>query len=317
MQLHKQLTKPARLCHAVGHNAVLRLRARAGDDVLTLRGLGDEVVTQEHRVARSGPTSVETTGPVSISVDDEVRRRGAAKKKAVAESALEVPKDALHGREMGLTRVVHVEAHLLDHIGNVGPGEGEVLESPSQTTVGSQVTDGGPHVGGDLDLSADRRGTGLTVAHASTLKDVPSILELVEDVVAGTQGGFGRSVKPMSCVTKTQMPVPRVARAWAPGRLVAQTRALGQRMAQTGASVPRVAWAWASGPRVARAWTSVSRVARAWTPGPRVAWSWTSGPRVARAWTSRLHVVVDVGAAVAQATAPRPRVAWRQSPRYL
>jgi hypothetical protein len=32
---------------------------------------------------------------------------------------------------MGLTGVVHVEAHLLDHVGNVGPGEGEVLESPS------------------------------------------------------------------------------------------------------------------------------------------------------------------------------------------
>jgi hypothetical protein len=53
------------------------------------------------------------------------------KKQAVVEGALEVPKDALHDREMGLTGVVHVEAHLLDRIGNVGPGEGEVLERPS------------------------------------------------------------------------------------------------------------------------------------------------------------------------------------------
>jgi hypothetical protein len=45
---------------------------------------------------------------------------------------LEVPKDALRGREMGLTGVVHVEAHLLDCIGNFVPGEGEVLECPSQ-----------------------------------------------------------------------------------------------------------------------------------------------------------------------------------------
>jgi hypothetical protein len=44
---------------------------------------------------------------------------------------LEVPKDALHDREMGLMRVVHVEAHLLDHVVNVGLGEGEVLKSPS------------------------------------------------------------------------------------------------------------------------------------------------------------------------------------------
>jgi hypothetical protein len=137
VQHHKQLSKPTRLCHAVGHDAVHRLSARMGDDVLTLRGPGDEVVAQEHCVARSGPASVETTGPVSISVDDEVRRRGVVKKQTVVEGALEVSKDALRDREMGLMRVVHVEAHLLDHVGNVGPSEGEVLESPSQTTVGS------------------------------------------------------------------------------------------------------------------------------------------------------------------------------------
>jgi hypothetical protein len=62
----------------------------------------------------------------------------------MVEGALEVPKDALHGREMGLTRVVHVERHLLDHVGNVRPGEGEILECPNQAAVGSRVTDGPP-----------------------------------------------------------------------------------------------------------------------------------------------------------------------------
>jgi hypothetical protein len=42
---------------------------------------------------------------------------------------------------MGLTGVVHVEAHLLDRAGNVRPGEGEVLKSPSHATVGSRVAD--------------------------------------------------------------------------------------------------------------------------------------------------------------------------------
>jgi hypothetical protein len=55
-----------------------------------------------------------------------------------------VPKDTLHCREMGLMRVVHVEAQLLNHVGNIGPGEGEILESPSQAAVGSQVTGRGP-----------------------------------------------------------------------------------------------------------------------------------------------------------------------------
>jgi hypothetical protein len=88
--------------------------------------------------------SVGTTDPYNINVDDEVRRRGTANKQAEVEGALEVPKDVLRGHEMELTRVVHVEAHLLDRVGNVGPGEGEVLESPSQVAVGSRVTDGGP-----------------------------------------------------------------------------------------------------------------------------------------------------------------------------
>jgi hypothetical protein len=101
VQLHKQLTKPARLCHAVGHDAVLRLSAQTGDDILTLRGLGDEVVTQEHHIAQSGPASVGTTDLVNISVDDKVRRKCAVKKQVVVEGALEVPEDALRSREMG------------------------------------------------------------------------------------------------------------------------------------------------------------------------------------------------------------------------
>jgi hypothetical protein len=114
VQLHKQLTKLKRLCHIVSHSAVLRLNARTRDDVLTLGGPGDDVVAQEHHVARSGPMSVRTTGSVNISVDDKVRCRGVAKKQALVDGALEAPNDAHSSREMGLTGVVHVEAHLLD-----------------------------------------------------------------------------------------------------------------------------------------------------------------------------------------------------------
>jgi hypothetical protein len=123
---------------------------------------------------------------------------------AMLEGALEVAEDALHNNEVGLTGVVHVKAHLLDHVGDVEPGEGEVLESPSQamvgnrvgdrgthiggdlglTMVGSRVGDRGTHVEGDLGLSVDRRGLGLAVAHARALKDIPSVLTLVlEEVV--------------------------------------------------------------------------------------------------------------------------------------
>jgi hypothetical protein len=95
----------------------------------------------------------------------------------VVNSALEVTEDALHGREMGLTGILHVESHLLNHVGDVRPGEDEELESPGQAVVGSWVTDGYPHVRGNLRLSVDRRGAGFA------LKDVPSVLALVKDEV--------------------------------------------------------------------------------------------------------------------------------------
>jgi hypothetical protein len=154
-----------------------------GDVILTLRGLGDEVVAQEHCVVRSGLTSVGTTDPVSVSVDDEVRRRGAAKKQAMVEGVLGVSEDVLHGREMRLMRIVHMEAHLLGRVGNIKPGEGEVLENLGQAAVGSWVTNKGHHVGGDLVLSVNRRGAGLVVGHASALKDVPSVLVLVKEEI--------------------------------------------------------------------------------------------------------------------------------------
>jgi hypothetical protein len=48
----------------------------------------------------------------------------------MVKSALEVLEDALRDREIGLTRVMHVVAHLLDCVGSVKPDEDEVLESP-------------------------------------------------------------------------------------------------------------------------------------------------------------------------------------------
>jgi hypothetical protein len=105
------------------------------------------------------------------------------KKQVVAEGALEVAEDLLHSCEMGLPRVMHVEAHLLDRVGDIKPGESKVLESPGQAAVGGRVTDGGARVGGYLGLSVDRHGAGLAVAHASVLEDIPSVLTLVEEKV--------------------------------------------------------------------------------------------------------------------------------------
>jgi hypothetical protein len=118
---------------------------------------------------------VRTTHPVNFSVDDKLGCRDVTKK-TVVEDALVVAEDALCSSETGLTRVMHVKTHLLDCVGNVRHGEAEVLESLSQTTVGSRVTNmGNPHrrrpcfhVKGDLGLSVHERGTRLAVNHTSS-----------------------------------------------------------------------------------------------------------------------------------------------------
>jgi hypothetical protein len=111
-----------------------------GDDEQTLRGPGDEIDAHEHSVDRGGPTRVGAAGPISIGIDNQLRsRRGS--KEAVVKSVMEVAKNLLHSGEVWLSRGVLVKAHPLDRVGNVGPGEGEVLESPIESLVGRCVTD--------------------------------------------------------------------------------------------------------------------------------------------------------------------------------
>jgi hypothetical protein len=62
------------------------------------------------------------------------------------EGAAEVPQDPLESGEMRLPRGVHMQAHLLDGVGDVRPGEGEVLERAGQTPVGRRIGDRGPVV---------------------------------------------------------------------------------------------------------------------------------------------------------------------------
>jgi hypothetical protein len=51
MEILEELSEPTSFGHAVGHDAILSLDTRAGDDVLAFRGPEDEVVTEEHKIA--------------------------------------------------------------------------------------------------------------------------------------------------------------------------------------------------------------------------------------------------------------------------
>jgi hypothetical protein len=50
-------------------------------------------------------------------------------KKTVVWRPLKIAQNALHGHQMGLLSVVHVQTDLLDGVGDVGPCECQVLES--------------------------------------------------------------------------------------------------------------------------------------------------------------------------------------------
>jgi hypothetical protein len=51
MELLEELSEPMSLSHAIGHDAILSLGARLGDNVLTLGRPGDDVVAEEYNIA--------------------------------------------------------------------------------------------------------------------------------------------------------------------------------------------------------------------------------------------------------------------------
>jgi hypothetical protein len=153
VELLEQLSKPRCLGDVVSHNVVLGLGAGAGDDWLPLRRPGDEAVAKEHGEIGSGPTRVGIAIPVSVHVDDEVGGRGSSKKKVEVGGALEVPQDPLHSGEMCLPWGMHMEAHLLDDIADVGTGEDVVLQGPDEIPIAGLISHRRADVRGDLALS--------------------------------------------------------------------------------------------------------------------------------------------------------------------
>jgi hypothetical protein len=52
------------------------------------------------------------------------------KKRVMVKDALEVAEGALCSSDVGLMGIIHVKAHILNYVGDVRPGDGEVLKSP-------------------------------------------------------------------------------------------------------------------------------------------------------------------------------------------
>jgi hypothetical protein len=69
LELMQELVQPGGLSHTIGNDTVLSFGARAGDDSLPLGRPGDQVVPEEHDIARRGAMSVRAASPVGVGVD--------------------------------------------------------------------------------------------------------------------------------------------------------------------------------------------------------------------------------------------------------
>jgi hypothetical protein len=115
---------------------------------------------------------------------------------------------------MGLPWCVHMKAHLLDDIGDVGPGEGEVLECACQAPIRHRVDDRGPVGLRELRLGVNRHGAGLAVGHASSLQNVGGILTLVQEETLGpTFGSDAEEVMERPQVLHRKLPLEGEDRA--------------------------------------------------------------------------------------------------------
>jgi hypothetical protein len=109
------------------------------------------------------------------------------KKQLIVDGEPEVAEEALESREVGLSGVVHMETDLLHGVGDVQPGEGEVLKGTSKTPVAGGVCDWETRGFRELGLRVDWGGAGIAVTHLGPLQNVKSVLSLVKEESGGAR----------------------------------------------------------------------------------------------------------------------------------
>jgi hypothetical protein len=107
------------------------------------------------------------------------------KKQPVVVVSPEVAEEALESREVGLPGVVHMETDLLHGVGDVRPGEGEVLKGTSKIPVAGGVHDWVTRGLRELGLHVDWGGAGLAVTYLGPIQNVKSVLSQVKEESGG------------------------------------------------------------------------------------------------------------------------------------
>jgi hypothetical protein len=94
---------------------------------------------------------------------------------------MKIAQDALHGRQVGLPRVMHVQTDLLHDISDVGPCECQVLEGSDNASELRGVRNRRLRVVSQLRLEVDWSHTRLVVRHDCPIEDVKRVGVLVEE----------------------------------------------------------------------------------------------------------------------------------------
>jgi hypothetical protein len=71
VKLAKKLTKPTSFSHCMSHCTILCLSIGARNRSLSLRGPGNEVITEIHTVTERGAAGVRATNPIGVGVSSE------------------------------------------------------------------------------------------------------------------------------------------------------------------------------------------------------------------------------------------------------
>jgi hypothetical protein len=84
-------------------------------------------LSPRNNIARGGLAGVQTTNPISVSVDNKINRSRRSQQETKVESASNIAKNSLQSCKVRLTGVVHMKADLLHSICSIWPGERQVL----------------------------------------------------------------------------------------------------------------------------------------------------------------------------------------------
>ena len=98
------------------------------------------------------------------------------KNQAEANSATDIAEETLQRNKVRLPGIMHVKTDLLNGIGEIRPGEGEILQGTGEAPVASRIGHGITQISRQLRLSIDRSGAWLAISHPSPLQNIKCVL---------------------------------------------------------------------------------------------------------------------------------------------